>query len=68
MTVLLTQNLHFSLQVSGYINAQNNIYWSTINFRQTLQVSLYDQKIGVWCAIMATQIADERITFYAATF
>jgi hypothetical protein len=37
--------------LSGYINAQNNRYWSSINPRQT-----FDQKIGVWCAITASRI------------
>jgi hypothetical protein len=40
--------------LSGYINAQNNRYWSSINLRQTFEVPLHNQKIGVWCAITAT--------------
>jgi hypothetical protein len=37
--------------LSGYISAQNNRYWSRINPRQTFELPLHDQKIGVWCAI-----------------
>jgi hypothetical protein len=54
MTVFLTQNLHFSLMKLGSINAQNNRYWSSIIQRQTFEVPLHDQKIGVWCAITAS--------------
>jgi hypothetical protein len=43
-------------QLSGYINTQNNRYWSSINPRQTSDTP-HDQKIGVWCAITVTQIA-----------
>jgi hypothetical protein len=42
--------------LSGYINAQSNKYWSSINPKQTFEVPLHDQKIGVWCAITASQI------------
>jgi hypothetical protein len=42
--------------LSGYINAQNNRYWSSINLKQTFEMPLQDQKIGVWCAITASQI------------
>jgi hypothetical protein len=39
--------------LSGYINAQNNRYCSSINPRQIFKVPLHDQKIGVVCAITA---------------
>jgi hypothetical protein len=42
--------------LSGYINAQNNRYWSSINPRQTFEVPLHDQNIGVWCAITLSRI------------
>jgi hypothetical protein len=42
--------------LSRYISAQNNRYWSSINLRQTFEVPLHDQKIGVWCAITAIWI------------
>jgi hypothetical protein len=42
--------------LSGYVNTQNNRYWNSINPRQTFEVLLNDQKIGVWCAIAATRI------------
>jgi hypothetical protein len=32
------------------------MYWSSINPRQTFEVPLHDQKIGVWCAITASRI------------
>jgi hypothetical protein len=42
--------------LSSYISAQNNRYWSSINPSQTFEVPLYDQKIGVLCAITASRI------------
>jgi hypothetical protein len=42
--------------LSVYINDQNNRYWSSIHPRQTFEVPLHDQKIGVWCAITASRI------------
>jgi hypothetical protein len=51
---LFTDEAWFHL--SGYISAQNNRYWSSINPRQTFEVPLYDQKIGVLCAITASRI------------
>jgi hypothetical protein len=33
--------------LSGNTNAQNNIYWSSINLRQTSEVPFQDQKIHV---------------------
>jgi hypothetical protein len=35
--------------LTGCISRQNNSYWSSINPRQTFEVALHDQKIGVWC-------------------
>jgi hypothetical protein len=43
--------------LSGYINAQNNRCWSSINPKQTFKVPLHDQKIGAWRAITASLIA-----------
>jgi hypothetical protein len=42
--------------LSGYVSAQNNRYWSSINPRQVFEVPFHDQKIGVWCAITASRI------------
>jgi hypothetical protein len=42
---LFTEEGWFHL--SRYINSQNNRYWSSINKRQTSEVPLLDQKIGV---------------------
>jgi hypothetical protein len=44
--------------LSGYINAQSNRYWSSSNPKQTFEVPLHDQKIGVWCAITASRIVN----------
>jgi hypothetical protein len=41
--------------LSGYINAQNNRYWSSINPRRMFEVPLRDQKIGVCYAITASR-------------
>jgi hypothetical protein len=40
--------------LTGRISAQNNRYWSSINQRQTFEVPLHNQEIGVWCAITTT--------------
>jgi hypothetical protein len=37
--------------LSGYINSQNNRYWSSENPHALIQYSLYNEKIGVWCGI-----------------
>jgi len=42
--------------LSGYINSQNNRYWSTENPHQLHEIPLHDQKVGVWCAISRTRI------------
>jgi hypothetical protein len=52
--------------LNGYINAQNNRYWSSINPRQTFEVPLPDQKTGVWCAITASRIVGP--IFFKNTF
>jgi hypothetical protein len=44
------------LFLSGCVSAQNNRYCNSINLRQTLEVPLHDQMIGVCCAITTTQI------------
>jgi hypothetical protein len=33
--------------LNWYASAQNNRYWSSINLRQTFEVPLHDQRIGV---------------------
>jgi hypothetical protein len=60
LTVFLTPNLAFFtdeawFHQSGYVNTQNNRYWSSINPRHPFEVPLHNHKIGVWCAITATQ-------------
>ena len=42
--------------LTGYINSQNNRYWSTDNPHQLHEVPLHDQKVGVWCAISRTRL------------
>jgi hypothetical protein len=59
MTASLTQNLIFFTDEAWfllieYMSAQNSRCWSSINPRQTFELSLHDQKIDVWCAITAT--------------
>jgi hypothetical protein len=39
--------------LSGYINNQNNRYWSRENPHDVHEVPLHDLKVGVWCAISA---------------
>jgi hypothetical protein len=57
----LNQNVNFFTEkawfhLSGYSNAQKYMYWSSINLRQTFEVHIHDQKIGVQHAIIATRI------------
>ncbi len=42
--------------LTGYVNAQNNRYWSGENPRLFTETSLHPQKIGVWCAISRARI------------
>jgi hypothetical protein len=42
--------------LSGYVNSQNNPYWSAENPHSIHEVPLHDVKIGVWCAISAKRI------------
>jgi hypothetical protein len=44
----------FHLQ--GYINTQNNHYWSSQNPHLTHKVLLHPMKVGVWCAVSARRI------------
>jgi hypothetical protein len=44
----------FSL--SGYVNSQNNRYWSIENPHALSDVSLHDLRVGDWCAISAQKI------------
>lgn len=55
MMDFLTQMLHEArFHLSRYINAQNNMYWCSINPGQTSEVPLHEQMTGVWYAITAT--------------
>jgi hypothetical protein len=44
----------FHLQ--GYINKQNNRYWSSQNPHLTHEVPLHPVKVGAWCAVSARMI------------
>jgi transcription elongation factor Elf1 len=58
MTVFLTQNIQSYeawFQLSGYISVQNSRYRSSINLRQAFKVHSCNQKVGVQCAVTATQ-------------
>jgi hypothetical protein len=44
----------FHLQ--GYINTQNNLYWSSQNPHLTHEVRLRPVKVGVWCIVSARRI------------
>jgi hypothetical protein len=48
-----TDKADFNL--SGYVNSQNNRYWSSENPHALLQHPLYDKRVGVWCAISANR-------------
>jgi hypothetical protein len=42
--------------LSGYVNSQNNKYWSSENPYALIQLPLYAQQIGIWCAISVNHI------------
>jgi hypothetical protein len=44
------------IHLNGYVSAQNNGHWSSINLRQIFEAPLHNHKIGVWCATTATRI------------
>jgi hypothetical protein len=60
-TEVLGENLpqrHFVpwFHLQGYINTQNNRYWSSQNPHLTHEVPLLPVKVGVWCAVSARNI------------
>jgi hypothetical protein len=42
--------------LEGYINMQNDCYWSSQNPHRTHKVLLHPVKVGVWCAVSARRI------------
>jgi hypothetical protein len=42
--------------LSGYVNSQNNRYWSIENPHAVHDVSLNDLRVGDWCAISVQEI------------
>jgi hypothetical protein len=50
-------------RLCGYISAQNSKHWSSINLREILEVPIHNQKIGMWHAITAMQIAGPTVFF-----
>jgi hypothetical protein len=52
--VVYTDEACFHLR--GYVNSQNNRYWSAENPHSIHKVPLHDVKFEVWCAISAHRI------------
>jgi hypothetical protein len=42
--------------LQGYINTQNNRYWSSRNPQITYKVLFHPVKVGVWCAVSARRV------------
>jgi hypothetical protein len=59
VTVFLTQNLvlHWrSLAPSVWVRqCKSNRYWGGTDRRQTFEIAVHDQQVGVWCAITAAR-------------
>jgi hypothetical protein len=52
--VLFVEEVWF--HVSGYVNTQNNRYWSAVNHMVIEVASLNYRMVGVWCALVAATI------------
>jgi hypothetical protein len=50
----VTDEANFNL--SGYVNSQNNRYWSSENPHALILLPLYVQKLSILCAINTTRI------------
>jgi hypothetical protein len=44
------------LHLSGYVNTQNNRFWSSENPHQLHEHPLHDIKVGAWCAVTSKRI------------
>jgi hypothetical protein len=44
------------VRLQGYINTQNNRYWSSQNPHLTHEVLLHLVQVGVWCAVSARRV------------
>jgi hypothetical protein len=60
---LFSDEACFHLQ--GYINMQNNCYWSSQNPHLTHEVQLHPAKVGVWCTVSARRTVEP--VFYNET-
>jgi hypothetical protein len=61
--IFFRDEANFNLSV--YVNSQNNSYWSSEDSHALIQLPIYDQKIGVWCAISQNRVI--RPIFYEGT-
>jgi hypothetical protein len=62
--VFFSDEAWFSLR--GHVNSQNNRHWSAENPGVIHELSLHDEKIGVWCAMNARRVIGP--IFYDYTF
>jgi hypothetical protein len=54
-----------NINLSLYVNSQNNMYWSSENPHALIKLPLYDQEAGIWCVISAKRIIGQ--IFYEGT-
>jgi hypothetical protein len=52
--MFLTDEAYFKLP--GFVNSENNSYWSSETTRSLFYLPLYDQKVGVWYEIRTNHI------------